>query len=219
MTDDQGVVVWEADYKPFGQATVNPSSEVENNFRFPGQYYDKETGLQYNWHRYYNPATGRYLTPDPIGLIGGINLYLYSLNNPINLIDPLGLDAADIIPGIRKALIEGARASVYSVGEAAKATSDIAMHGPPLAKVAIGVAAVSEIAPLSGAAAISALPSATSIALSAAPYSGAIVDFTYGFFVETGPPKGWGYLSSGALTIYDEIKRIVLEQNTSTCEN
>ena len=93
------------------------------------------------------------------------------------------------------------------------------MNGHPLAKVALGVAFVSEVAPLAGAVAISAYPTATSIALSTAPYSRVIVDFTYGFFVETGPPKGWGYLSSGILTIYDEIKKIVSEQNTSPCEN
>ncbi|MGD9160247.1 MAG: RHS repeat-associated core domain-containing protein, partial [Desulfobacteraceae bacterium] len=54
------------------------------------QYYDSETGLHYNYHRYYDPSTGRYLTPDPIGLSGGINLYTYVENNPINWIDPEG---------------------------------------------------------------------------------------------------------------------------------
>jgi RHS repeat-associated protein len=91
MTDDSGTVVWEADYKPFGEATVNPNSSVVSNFRFPGQYYDQETGLHYNYHRYYDPKTGRYLRPDPIGLAGGINLFPYASNNPINLIDPFGL--------------------------------------------------------------------------------------------------------------------------------
>jgi len=61
------------------------------NFTFPGQYYDHESGLHYNYHRYYNPATGRYLTPDLIGLKGGLNLFLYAGANPINAIDPKGL--------------------------------------------------------------------------------------------------------------------------------
>ncbi len=91
MTDENNVVVWEATYPPFGNADISPSAEIENNFRFAGQYYDAETGLHYNYHRYYDPATGRYLTPDPIGLAGGINLFTYTSNNPINAIDPYGL--------------------------------------------------------------------------------------------------------------------------------
>jgi RHS repeat-associated protein len=58
---------------------------------FPGQYYDPETGLHYNYFRYYNPQTGRYVTPDPIGLEGGINLFSYVAGNPVNFLDPLGL--------------------------------------------------------------------------------------------------------------------------------
>ena len=64
---------------------------------YAGQYYDEETGLHYNWHRYYDPKTGRYLTPDPIGLAGGINLYVYANLNPINSVDPLGLNPAILI--------------------------------------------------------------------------------------------------------------------------
>jgi RHS repeat-associated protein len=60
---------------------------------YPGQYYDTETGLHYNYFRYYNPQTGRYITPDPIGLEGGINLFVYVQGNPINRIDPLGLQS------------------------------------------------------------------------------------------------------------------------------
>ncbi|MBD3232601.1 MAG: hypothetical protein GF315_02645 [candidate division Zixibacteria bacterium] len=56
-----------------------------------GQYYDNETGLHYNYFRFYDPKTGRYLTPDPIGLAGGINLYAYANQNPINSVDPFGL--------------------------------------------------------------------------------------------------------------------------------
>jgi RHS repeat-associated protein len=98
LTDSTNTVVWEAIYKPFGEAEVNSNSTVENNFRFPGQYYDQETGLHYNYHRYYNPSTGRYLTPDPIGQTGGLNIYLYANNNPINLLDPGGMIFAYIYP-------------------------------------------------------------------------------------------------------------------------
>jgi RHS repeat-associated protein len=90
MTDVNGAVVWSADYRPFGQADVTVNTVV-NNFRFPGQYWDGETGLHYNWHRYYDPGIGRYLRADPIGLDGGINVYIYTQNNATNEVDPRGL--------------------------------------------------------------------------------------------------------------------------------
>ncbi|MDO9160954.1 MAG: RHS repeat-associated core domain-containing protein, partial [Methylococcaceae bacterium] len=62
----------------------------EYNLRFPGQYYDQETSLHYNYFRDYDPSTGRYIASDPIGLKGGLNTYIYANNNPINLIDPDG---------------------------------------------------------------------------------------------------------------------------------
>jgi RHS repeat-associated protein len=91
LTDSTNTVVWEGIYKPFGEADVNPNSSVVNNFRFAGQYYDAESGLHYNYHRYYDPRTGRYITPDPIGLVGEINLFVYAKDNPGNLTDPYGL--------------------------------------------------------------------------------------------------------------------------------
>jgi len=90
MVDEEGVAQWTATHQAFGQATISTASHA-NNLRFPGQYLDEETGLHYNWHRYYDPMLGRYLTPDPIGLEGGLNLYGYVSNNPVNLTDPEGL--------------------------------------------------------------------------------------------------------------------------------
>lgn len=90
MTDASGTAVWEATYRPFGEAGVNPNSSVMNNFRLPGQYLDQETGLHYNYFRDYHPGIGRYVEPDPIGLKGGINLYAYCFNDPINAVDPSG---------------------------------------------------------------------------------------------------------------------------------
>jgi len=90
MRDSSGAVVWSADYKPFGEATVTVST-ITNNLRFPGQYYDQETGTHYNYYRDYNPAIGRYPAADPIGLDGGINPYLYSEDDPVNSTDPSGL--------------------------------------------------------------------------------------------------------------------------------
>jgi RHS repeat-associated protein len=91
MTDISGAVVWSATYDAFGKATIDMAG-VTNNLRFPGQYYDAETGLHYNGNRYYDANTGRYVTKDPIGFYGGdANLYRYATNDPVNEIDPMGL--------------------------------------------------------------------------------------------------------------------------------
>jgi RHS repeat-associated protein len=96
-THDSGGVAWQADYEPFGRVQlINPSLTL--NLRLPGQYFDAETGLHQNWHRDYDPSLGRYLESDPIGLEGGINTYAYVENNPINWIDPTGLQNTH--PGI-----------------------------------------------------------------------------------------------------------------------
>jgi RHS repeat-associated protein len=107
LTDDSGSIVWKAAYTPFGEAQVS-IGVVENPHRFRGQYYDAETGLHYNYFRYYNPQTGRYITPDPIGLEGGINLFTYVAGNPVNFVDPEGL-----LYGIDMGEAYGERASLY----------------------------------------------------------------------------------------------------------
>jgi len=91
LTDANGDFVWGATYEAFGKATVDSDSTIANNLRFPGQYFDEETGLSYNYIRNYDQTTGRYIKADPIGLEGGINLFAYVQNNPNILIDPYGL--------------------------------------------------------------------------------------------------------------------------------
>jgi RHS repeat-associated protein len=90
LTNDQQEIVWQAKYDAFGKATLN-SHDIESNLRFPGQYFDEESGLHYNYFRDYDPELGRYIQSDPIGLAGGMNTYAYVGGNPISRVDPLGL--------------------------------------------------------------------------------------------------------------------------------
>ncbi|MBA3030311.1 MAG: RHS repeat-associated core domain-containing protein [Desulfobacteraceae bacterium] len=99
MTSTNGAVVWSAKYSSFGEANVEIGT-IENNLRFPGQYYDGESGLHYNWFRHYYPQIGRFTQGDQLGFIGGdLNLYSYVWNNPTNLIDKYGLWGEDVHSG------------------------------------------------------------------------------------------------------------------------
>ncbi|MBT8067906.1 MAG: hypothetical protein KJO09_11745, partial [Gammaproteobacteria bacterium] len=91
VTDGAQVVKWSRQNNAFGDV---PGTDLIGglNIGFPGQYYDVESGAYYNYHRTYDPATGRYLESDPIGLSGGLNTYSYVGNMPTMYFDPFGLE-------------------------------------------------------------------------------------------------------------------------------
>jgi RHS repeat-associated protein len=109
LTDEAGTIAWAADYKVWGEATLRktgtdgtvryarrsepPPPVLDQPFRFLGQQFDEETGLHYNRFRYYDPGVGRFVSQDPVGLKGGINLFEYA-PSPTAWTDPFGLTGA-----------------------------------------------------------------------------------------------------------------------------
>ncbi len=91
VTNEEGKTEWRHDTGGWGRTESEYEyGMIRENLRYQGQYLDRETGLHYNLHRYFAPECGRFIQPDPIGLLGGINLYQYA-PNPLGWIDPLGL--------------------------------------------------------------------------------------------------------------------------------
>jgi RHS repeat-associated protein len=100
-SDSSQNIQWQASYEPFG-TTTSVSGTITQNLRFPGQYFDVESGWNHNGFRDYLPALGRYAEPDPLGRLGsGNNPYIYVSNNPVGLSDPFGLcPSCKIDPGL-----------------------------------------------------------------------------------------------------------------------
>jgi RHS repeat-associated protein len=99
-TNGSGVLVWKARYEAFGSTVIDGDPDgnsqlVTLNLRFPGQYADGESGTYNNYFRDYDPAIGRYVDSDPIGLRGGLNLFAYVSNNPLRYSDPYGLSSKE----------------------------------------------------------------------------------------------------------------------------
>ena len=104
VTDTTNKPVWRWDSDAFGRTLPNQDplktgKSFVYHLRYPGQYYDTQSGLHYNYFRDYDPQTGRYIQSDPIGLAGGFNTYAYVGGNPVNYIDPYGESATAVVGG------------------------------------------------------------------------------------------------------------------------
>jgi RHS repeat-associated protein len=94
MTDAAQAVVWRAKYKPFGEVSAITGA-ASLDYRWPGQWFQLESGLAYNWHRHYDATLGRYTQPDPLGHPDGPSVYGYVGQNPMGGVDPEGLEGLD----------------------------------------------------------------------------------------------------------------------------
>ncbi|MCF8997065.1 type IV secretion protein Rhs, partial [Pseudomonas carnis] len=124
LTDDAGLSVWHSEYEGWGKSRDewhDPRIRREQNLRFQGQYLDRETGLHYNTFRFYDAEVGRFTQPDPIGLLGGLNLYQYN-PNAIGWTDPLGLcrrgnaSTKKHMDGVRDNFMRDNPSSVHTAG-------------------------------------------------------------------------------------------------------
>ncbi len=98
LTDPAGGLAWQATYRAWGRLSSEQVATAMSPLRYQGQYFDTETGLHYSLSRYYDPDCGRFISRDPIGLMGGLNTYRYG-PNPVFWIDPTGLTGTYIMSG------------------------------------------------------------------------------------------------------------------------
>ena len=97
LTDEEGNIIATYEYDSFG-SLIATTGTIKNPFRYTAREYDEETGLYFYRARYYDPGIGRFISEDPIGFRGGFNFYAYVGGNPVNAVDPLGLDKCIIKP-------------------------------------------------------------------------------------------------------------------------
>jgi RHS repeat-associated protein len=124
-TTSSGAVAWQGAYQPFGTVTAGQGL-LAQNLRFPGQYADAKTGWYQNYNRDYDPAIGRYLEADPVGLNAGVNPYVYVWDEPVNYVDPTGL-----CPKTHKCPPMGQAPDPSSYENAGKMDHFMTSHGDP----------------------------------------------------------------------------------------
>ena len=132
-TDQAGTIVWRWESEVFGGSVADTDpdrdgSDVEMPLRFPGQYRDVESGMHYNWNRYYDPKVGQYITSDPIGLSGGISLYLYSNANPLRFYDWNGNHPL-LVVAAAQATVRAVASAIIRSNLVAKATRAAGKYG------------------------------------------------------------------------------------------
>ncbi len=111
ITDKNNTEIWRWDSDPFGTTAANDDPDGDGrtfsyNLRFPGQYFDSETGKHYNYFRDYDPSLGRYIESDPVGLKGGLNTFAYVDSNPLFHSDALGLRRGSVSGFLQKIIEE-----------------------------------------------------------------------------------------------------------------
>lgn|GEM_PF-3538306 len=118
ITNSNGAPVWQWDSDPFGKEPANeqPAGRpvFTHNPRFPGQQFDRESNLHFNYYRDYDPKLGRYVQSDPTGLAGGINTYGYVGGNPLTTVDPNGLDGISLMADRAAGIPYGKPGDAYS---------------------------------------------------------------------------------------------------------
>ena len=149
MTDQSWNWVWDVTYSPFGATTYLYTHPEVMNGRFPGQWFQLETGLAYNWHRHYDPTIGRYIQPDPLGLAAlrsdGPSTYSYAKSSPASLVDKTGQGATGAaVGGVIGGMIGGTvgaelgpfgslmmnRAGSYVFSKIGSSIEDLCQNGP-----------------------------------------------------------------------------------------
>lgn len=98
LVDENGIIVERYEYDAWGRTKIYSAdgtelteSAIGNRYLFQGREYDASTGLYYFRARWYDPVSGRFISKDPVGISGGLNLYVFCSDDPVNFVDPLGL--------------------------------------------------------------------------------------------------------------------------------